>query len=129
MVIYNPNSFEQLSNKKYDGMIMEFSKTNREKLWLSIEKILNDILLIKEDKIQIILDRLNYKSLSYWERLELIKYLKQQTREGKHYEVFKSLKDTLNTQYTKQIKITKELKTFTFLKNIFGNNSTEKPNN
>lgn len=139
MVTYNPDSREQLSNKRLfdnaDGMIMNFSKAQREKMWAHLEEVLNDILLIKKNKIQIILDKLNYKSLSYWERLELIKELKELSRKKeekekrKLYDVIKSLKDTSKTQYTKQIKITKKLRTFTFLKNIFGNNSTEKPNN
>lgn len=132
MVSYTSNTFEELSHSRY-SMFMKIP--TKEKLWLSIEKILNDILLVKEDKVQIILDRLNYKSLSYWERLELIKELRELSRKKedkekrKLYDVIKSLKDTSKTQYTKQIKITKKLRTFTFLKNIFGNNSTEKPNN
>lgn len=138
MVKYNPSSREQLSNKRlfnnYDALI-NFSEINREEIWLSVQKLFFDKLLTREDKIQIILDMFSYKSLSYWERLELIKELKEQSRKKeekekrKLYDVIKSLKDTSKTQYTKQIKITKELKTFTFLKNIFGNNSTEKPNN
>ena len=127
-VPYTPNTFEE-------SMVMKFSKTIWEEVWLSMEKLFNDILLTREDKIQIILDRFNYKSLSYWERLELIKELKELSRKKeekekrKLYDVIKSLKNTSKTQYTKIITITKELTTFTFLKNIFGNNSTEKPNN
>lgn len=134
MVTYNPDLREQLLFDNVDGLINS-SKIIWEKVWLSMEKLFNDILLTREDKIQIILDRFNYKSLSYWERIELIKELKEQSRKKeekekrKLYDLIKSLKDTSNTQYTKQIKITKELKTFTFLKNIFGNNSAEKPNN
>lgn len=139
MFTYNPDSREQLSNKRLfdnaDGMIINFSETTLEKLLLSMEKFFNDIVLTREDRIQIILDSLDYRSLSYWERLELIKKLKEISRERKEnekrilYDELKSLKETLKTKYTKQIKITKELRTFTFLKNIFGNNSTEKPNN
>ena len=134
IVTYNPDLREQLLFDNVDGLINS-SKIIWEKVWLSMEKLFNDILLTREDKIQIILDRFNYKSLSYWERIELIKELKEQSRKKeekekrKLYDLIKSLKDTSNTQYTKQIKITKELKTFTFLKNIFGNNSAEKPNN
>ena len=108
------------------------------KLWQNIWDNLfsTDLFLTKEDRIQIILNRYNYRNLSYWERESLIKELKAtcKDKDSKNIEKFKdvinSLKNKTETLFNNTLtQTTKELRTITLLKNIFGNNSTEKPNN
>lgn len=144
-VIYTPNSKDTLNDRiilggDRDGVI-NFTKIKdicSLKLWQNIwdNLFITDLFLTKEDRIQIILNRYNYWNLSYWEREALIKELKAtcKDKDSKNIEKFRdiisSLKNITKTLSKNTLtQTTKELRTIPFLKNIFGNNSSEKPNN